>query len=232
MVKLQAPMRSILVVMSKKQENKVRLEPKTDTTGYAAKPEHKQESGPKTVDRSLPRCWPIDVISPLMADYHDHEWGMPCHDSQQLFERLGLEAMQAGLSWNTVLNKRKSIDKAFHDFDITRVAAMTPEIPQLLENKAIIRNRRKIEAIIHNAQVVLSLDEPFADYIWQFAPDGPKVNRPKSWDDVPVTTPQAEKMSKTMKKDGFKFVGPTIIYAYMQSIGMVNDHAAGCFCCE
>ncbi|MDF7663768.1 DNA-3-methyladenine glycosylase I [Bifidobacterium sp. ESL0763] len=183
------------------------------------------------IDRSLPRCWPLEAISPLMAYYHDHEWGVPCHDSQQLFEQLGLEAMQAGLSWNTVLNKRASLDEAFHGFDVERVAAMTPEIPELLENKAIIRNRRKIEAIIHNAQVVLELDMPFADYIWRFAPDGPKTNRPKQWADVPVTTPQAEAMSKAMKADGFKFVGPTIIYAYMQSIGMVNDHCVGCFRC-
>ncbi|WEV71759.1 DNA-3-methyladenine glycosylase I [Bifidobacterium sp. ESL0790] len=217
--------------MSKKQQNKARDAAKAGNAKQTTTPAATPKDNPETVDRSLPRCWPIDVISPLMAEYHDHEWGVPCHDSQQLFERLGLEAMQAGLSWNTVLNKRESIDKAFYDFDIERVAAMTPEIPELLKNKAIIRNRRKIEAIIHNAQVVLSLDEPFADYIWQFAPDGPKVNRPNSWDDVPVTTPQAEKMSKRMKKDGFKFVGPTIIYAYMQSIGMVNDHAAGCFCC-
>lgn len=166
-----------------------------------------------------------------MLVYHDTEWGTPCYDSQALFERLALEAMQAGLSWNTVINKRKAIDAAFHDFDIERVAQMTDEIPELMDNKAIIRNRRKIEATIHNAQVALDLDMPFADYIWSFAPDGPCAHRPKSREEVPAVTQESVDMSKAMKKAGFKFIGPTTMYAYMQSMGIVNDHLQGCFRC-
>ncbi|MDF7665008.1 DNA-3-methyladenine glycosylase I [Bifidobacterium sp. ESL0745] len=181
----------------------------------------------------LQRCWPDSYLG-LNHDilvYHDTEWGTPCYDSQALFERLALEALQAGLSWSTIINKRKAIDEAFHDFDIERVAQMDSEIPQLMQNKAIIRNRRKIEAIIYNAQVVLDLNMPFADYIWSFAPDGPRINRPKSHAEVPAVTDESIAMSKAMKKTGFRFVGPTTMYAYMQSMGIVNDHAIGCFRC-
>ncbi|WEV66522.1 DNA-3-methyladenine glycosylase I [Bifidobacterium sp. ESL0764] len=181
----------------------------------------------------LHRCWPESYLSLShdMLVYHDTEWGTPCYDSQALFERLALEAMQAGLSWNTIINKRKAIDAAFHDFDIKQVAQMEPEIPRLMNDVAIIRNRRKIEAIIHNAQVALDLDMPFSEYIWSFAPDGPRVNRPKSPEEVPAVTKESTDMSKAMKKAGFKFVGPTTIYAYMQSMGIVNDHLQGCFRC-
>ncbi|WEV68332.1 DNA-3-methyladenine glycosylase I [Bifidobacterium sp. ESL0769] len=181
----------------------------------------------------LQRCWPQSYLglSHDMLVYHDTEWGTPCYDSQALFERLALEAMQAGLSWNTIINKRKAIDAAFHDFDIERVARMSDEIPDLMQNQAIIRNKRKIEATIHNAQVALNLGMPFADYIWSFAPDGPRVNRPKSHEEVPAVTQESIDMSKAMKKAGFKFVGPTTMYAYMQSMGIVNDHLQGCFRC-
>ncbi|WEV52200.1 DNA-3-methyladenine glycosylase I [Bifidobacterium sp. ESL0704] len=189
------------------------------------------------ITRSQPdglyRCWPESYLnlSHDMLVYHDTEWGTPCHDSQALFERLALEAMQAGLSWNTIINKRRAIDKAFHDFDIERVAQMGPEVSSLMANKAIIRNRRKIEAIVHNAQVVLGLGMPFADYIWSFAPSGPYIRRPQSFEEVPAVTEASTRMSKAMKKAGFKFVGPTTMYAYMQSTGMVNDHLQGCFRC-
>ncbi|WEV58258.1 DNA-3-methyladenine glycosylase I [Bifidobacterium sp. ESL0728] len=194
----------------------------------------KNTAGNPTIDGDgLQRCWPQSYLglSHDMLVYHDTEWGTPCYDSQALFERLALEAMQAGLSWNTIINKRKAIDAAFHDFDIERVAQMSDEIPELMEDKAIIRNRRKIEATIHNAQVALELGRPFADYIWGFAPDGPRVNRPKSREEVPAVTRKSIEMSKAMKKAGFKFVGPTTMYAYMQSTGMVNDHLQGCFRC-
>ncbi|WEV41364.1 DNA-3-methyladenine glycosylase I [Bifidobacterium sp. ESL0682] len=200
------------------------------TTNNDAK---KQDSEISNTTDGLERCWPQSYLglSHDMLVYHDTEWGVPCYDSQALFERLALEAMQAGLSWNTIINKRKAIDVAFHDFDIEEVARMTPEIPKLMENEGIIRNRRKIEAIIHNAQVACQLDMPFADYIWHFAPDGPSINRPKSRDEVPAVTTESVAISKALKKDGFKFVGPTTVYAYMQSMGMVNDHLQGCFCC-
>ncbi|WEV68519.1 DNA-3-methyladenine glycosylase I [Bifidobacterium sp. ESL0775] len=191
-----------------------------------------QKDGTTNAD-GLQRCWPQSYLglSHDMLVYHDTEWGVPCYDSRALFERLALEAMQAGLSWNTIINKRKAIDAAFHGFDIERVAQMTSEIPELMENEDIIRNRRKIEAIIHNAQVALDLGMPFADYIWHFTPEGPRINRPKTRDEVPAVTSESVAISNALKKDGFKFVGPTTIYAYMQSMGMVNDHLQGCFRC-
>jgi DNA-3-methyladenine glycosylase I len=179
----------------------------------------------------MKRCqW--SVSSDRMIRYHDTEWGVPCHDPDTIFEFLSLDIFQAGLSWSTILNKRENFQKAFHNFHIQRVAEMDiNEIEQLLTDKGIVRNRQKIEAVIHNAQIVLQManQQPFEKYIWQFTGHQTRVNEPGTIEDIPATSGESDAMSKQMKKDGFKFVGSTICYAFMQSIGMVNDHTTDCF---
>jgi len=165
--------------------------------------------------------------------YHDQEWGVPVHDDQKLFEMLVLEGAQAGLSWETVLKKREGYRKAFHRFDPKRVAAMKDaELEALRDNPEIIRNRLKIDAARKNAQVFLEIQKEFGsfdDYLWAFVDHEPIVNQWKDFSEVPVSTEVSDAISKDLKKRGMTFVGTTIIYAYMQAVGLVDDHLLTCF---
>ena len=175
--------------------------------------------------------WPGN--DPLMIDYHDREWGVPVHDDRKHFEFLVLDGFQAGLSWAIVLKKREGFRKAFDHFEIDRVARYDEQkIAQLLLNGEIIRNGLKIRAAVHNAKKVQEIQNAFGSfdhYIWQFTQNRPKVNQWKSLGEIPATSPESDAMSKDLKKRGFKFVGSTICYAYMQAAGMVNDHLVKCF---
>ncbi len=166
-------------------------------------------------------------------DYHDKEWGVPVHDNRLLFEFLILEGAQAGLSWITILKKRDAYWKAFDRFDPEIVAKYGKRKQQsLLTNEGIVRNRLKIAAAIQNAQAFLAVQEEFGsfdDYIWEFVGGNPKQNKWKSMKTVPAKTPESDAMSKDLKQRGFKFVGSTICYAFMQAVGMVNDHLVDCF---
>jgi len=168
-----------------------------------------------------------------MVAYHDREWGVPVHDDQKLFEFLILEGMQAGLSWMTILRKRENFRAAFDGFDPVKVAHYDQEkVEKLMENAGIIRNRRKILAAIQNAKAFLEIQREFGSfdtYMWQFVDGKPLVNAWKMMGDIPAKTEQSETMSKDLKKRGFNFVGPTIVYAHMQATGMVNDHTTDCF---
>jgi DNA-3-methyladenine glycosylase I len=170
---------------------------------------------------------------PLVIVYHDQEWGVPLHDDQRLFEFLILEGAQAGLSWVTILRKRENYRQAFADFDPIKVAQFDQaEKQQLLRDPGIIRNRLKIEAAITNAQAFLKAQEEFGSfdaYIWRFVSGNPIQNRWSTLSELPAQTSESEAMSKDLKKRGFKFVGPTICYAFMQAVGMVNDHTTDCF---
>ncbi len=165
--------------------------------------------------------------------YHDLEWGVPVHDDRKLFEMLILEGAQAGLSWITILRKRDNYRKAFDNFNVNKIAKYDKKkINQLLNNEGIIRNRLKIAATIINAQLFLEVQKEFGSfdtYIWQFVGGKPIVNTRKSIKEIPPTTPESDTISKDLKKRGFKFVGSTICYAFMQAVGMVNDHTADCF---
>ncbi len=169
--------------------------------------------------------------SDLYAAYHDDEWGLPCHDDQQLFELLLLEGFQAGLSWITILRKRPAFRAAFDNFDAERIAVYTDEdVARLMADPGIVRNRLKIQSAITNAQAFMQTQQEFGSfdaYIWQFAP--PPRPRPPTMGDVPASTPESDAMSKALKKRGFRFVGSTICYAFMQSAGLVDDHIEGCF---
>lgn len=169
---------------------------------------------------------------PLMVEYHDTEWGVPLYDDQQLFEFLCLEGAQAGLSWQTILNKRENYRKAFDNFNPHKIANYDQKkIDELLQNKGIIRSKLKINAFITNARIYQEIQEEygsFSKYIWQFV-EQPIENKFKALQDLPAKTEISEKMSKTLKRRGFKFVGPTICYAFMQATGMVNDHTTDCF---
>ncbi len=169
----------------------------------------------------------------LYIDYHDREWGVPLYDDRLLFEFLILEGMQAGLSWITILHKRKNFQQAFDNFDPGKIASYDGgKKMQLLANPGIIRNRLKIDAAIQNARSFLNIREksgPFADYIWSFVDGKPKINRWKNIREIPASTPQSDRMSKDLKAKGFKFTGTTICYAFMQAVGMVNDHTIDCF---
>ena len=170
---------------------------------------------------------------PLYESYHDLEWGVPLHDDRQLFEFLLLEGAQAGLSWITILKKRENYRKAFDGFDAEKIARYGPEkVLALLQNKGIVRNRLKISAAIGNAKAFLRTREEFESfdaYIWQFTGGATIQNHWKSLSQLPALTNEAELMCKDLKRRGFKFVGPTICYAFMQTIGMVNDHTVDCF---
>lgn len=171
---------------------------------------------------------------PLMIDYHDHEWGEPCHDDRALFERLTLEAFQAGLSWLLILRKREHFRQAFDDWNVERIAAYGDEdVARLMNDPGIVRNRLKITSTIHNAQRFLDVSAEhgsFDRYIWSFV-DGAPLIRPSAptWSAVPAATPESEKLSKELRRRGFKMVGPIMCYSFMQSTGMVNDHVQGCF---
>lgn len=173
------------------------------------------------------------ATSELMIPYHDQEWGVPQHDDNVLFEFLVLEGAQAGLSWSTILAKRAAYRKAFSNFDPKKVARYSPEkIAQLLGNPGIVRNRLKISSAVRNAQAFLQAQKEFGSfdqYIWQFVGGKPKVNRWRSMSQVPPQTAESVQMSKDLLNRGFTFVGPTVCYAFMQGIGMVNDHLVGCF---
>ena len=185
----------------------------------------------KTID--LQRCHWAPSSDALMCDYHDTEWGMPLHDDRGLFEFLCLEGAQAGLSWRTVLLKRENYRKAFHNFEIARVAAMKDrELEKLLLDPGIIRNRLKVTATRDNAIVALGVIEEFGSldgYLWSFVGGKPLVNRWRERSEVPASTPLSDGMSKAMKKRGFRFVGTTICYSLLQATGMINDHLVGCF---
>lgn len=168
-----------------------------------------------------------------MIAYHDEEWGVPLHDDRKLFEFLVLDAFQAGLSWRTILHKRENFRLAFDDFDAQLIARYKKrKIGQLLENAGIVRNRMKIEATVGNAKAFLRVQSEygsFDSYIWQFVGGQPKQNRWRSLKRLPASTPDSDRMSKDLKERGFKFVGTTICYAFMQAAGMVNDHLVQCF---
>ncbi len=178
-----------------------------------------------------PRCsWCLGDTDYI--HYHDSQWGVPLHDDRQLFEMLTLEGAQAGLSWLTILKKRSHYRQAFADFEIAAVAAYTDDdIERLMHNPGIVRNRLKITSTIHNARGVLRLIDEFGSfdrYLWSFVGGKPIINHWRSLDDVPAQTALSQAMSRDLKKRGFNFVGPTICYALMQSIGMVNDHLVSC----
>ena len=168
-----------------------------------------------------------------MIAYHDTEWGVPVHDDRTLFEFLILEGAQAGLSWSTILKKRAAYRQAFAEFDPTRVAAYDEDkVAQLLANPGIVRNRRKIEAAIGNARAFLAIQREFGSfdaYVWRFVGGQPKVNAWRSLAELPTTTPESEALSRDLARRGFKFIGSTICYAFMQAVGMVNDHVVDCF---
>lgn len=178
------------------------------------------------------RCnWPSN--NELMIKYHDEEWGVPEHDDTKLFEFLVLETAQAGLSWQTILNRREGYRKAFNNFNYNKVANFTEEdVQSLLQDVGIIRNKLKIRSTISNAQHFIKIQEEFGSfdrYIWGFVNHKQITNKTKKLSDIPANTEISEKMSKDLKNRGFKFVGSTICYAFMQAAGLVNDHSIDCF---
>jgi len=184
------------------------------------------------IDPSLARCvWNLNDV--LLTRYHDEEWGVPLHDDQRLFEFLALDGMQAGLSWNTILRKRENFRQAFDNFEIDVVARYGDEkVQELLSNAGIVRNRAKINAIIHNANRVLEIQQEFGSldaYLWGFTGGGTIQNAWQSMSQIPATSPISDAMSRDMVGRGFKFCGSTILYAFMQAAGMVNDHIISCF---
>lgn len=184
-----------------------------------------------TTSKELERC-PWSGTDSLYIGYHDTEWGVPMTDDRALFEKLTLEGFQAGLSWITILRKRENFRAAFHNFDAERIARYTArDIERLMKNAGIIRNRAKIEAAISNAKAYLALSERmrFSQYLWGFLDGRPIINAMTSMKDIQAETDISKKMSKALKADGFRFVGSTTLYAFMQSTGMVNDHLVTCF---
>jgi len=182
---------------------------------------------------SLKRCpWSMSG-NDLYIHYHDTEWGVPVFDEQKQFEFLILEGAQAGLSWSTILNKREAYRKAFANFNIEKVARFGKrDVTRLMNDAGIVRNRLKIESAITNARALLDYKDKqgdFVEYLWSFVDGKPVVNKRKAHGDVPATSPESDRLSKDLKKRGFKFVGSTIIYAHMQATGMVNDHLTSCF---
>ena len=188
---------------------------------------------PSVADKSPGRVRCGWASGELMIRYHDEEWGVPVHDDRTLFEFLILEGAQAGLSWSTILNKRQNYRKAFEEFDPRSVAAFDRrKVQQLLRDPGIVRNRLKIASTIGNAKAFLRVQEEFGSfdrYIWQFVGGKPLVNKRKSLRQVPARSAESDAMSKDLKRHGFNFVGSTICYAFMQAVGMVNDHVVDCF---
>ena len=179
------------------------------------------------------RCaWGAEA-EPRYLAYHDEEWGVPSHDDVHLFEMLTLEGAQAGLSWSTILNKREGYRRAFAGFDAAKVARFTPaKVERLLRDPGIVRNRLKVESTVNNAARVLEVRREVGSldaYLWSFVGGRPKVNRWERLSDLPAETDESRAMSKDLKRRGFRFVGPTVCYAFMQAVGMVNDHEVGCF---
>ena len=179
-------------------------------------------------------CWANQT--PLEAQYHDQEWGVPCKDDKVLFEFLILEAAQAGLSWRTVLEKREGYRHYYKDFDVQKVAQFTPEyLAQMLLDPAIVRNKLKVNGSVKNAKIFIQIQQEFgsfAKYLWQFVDNAPIQATLASYKDAPVETAVSKALSKDLKKRGMSFVGPTIMYAYMQAVGLVNDHEVSCHCYE
>ncbi|HJU65578.1 MAG TPA: DNA-3-methyladenine glycosylase I [Gemmatimonadaceae bacterium] len=171
--------------------------------------------------------------TPLSIAYHDTEWGVPVHDDRTLFEFLTLEGAQAGLSWETILAKRENYRRAFAGFDPTAVARFTPaRVERLLRDPGIVRNRLKVESTVQNARAFLSVQREFGSfdaYVWRFVDGRPKVNRWRTLKEIPPSTGESDVMSKDLRRRGFRFVGSTICYAFMQAVGMVNDHLIDCF---
>jgi DNA-3-methyladenine glycosylase I len=180
------------------------------------------------------RCFGNGPGKEFYADYHDYEWGVPVHDDQRLFEMLILEGAQAGLSWETILKRREGYRKVFHNFDPKKVAKMKDgELESLRENPEIIRNRAKIYATRQNAKVFLEIQKEFGSFdqfLWAFVDGKPIKNHWKKFKEIPSTTKESDALSKDLKKRGMNFVGSTIMYAFMQAIGMVNDHTMDCWC--
>ena len=182
----------------------------------------------------LHRCGWVSS-DPIYLAYHDNDWGVPELDSRALFAKLCLDGQQAGLSWLTILKKQQNFEQAFYQFDPEKIATMDPaDVDRLMQNSGIIRNKLKIESVIKNAKGFLSIEasQPFSEFIWQFTNGRTVIN---SWDDfrqAPTSTDASKAMSKALKKRGFNFVGETICYAFMQAVGMVNDHEVGCHCYE
>lgn len=171
---------------------------------------------------------------PIYLEYHDREWGVPVTEGRKLFEMICLEGQQAGLSWITVLKKRENYRRCFKDFDPEVVALFQPEdVDLLLQDASIIRHRGKIEAIINNARAYLAMEangEKFPAFVWSFVDNAPQINNAATHTEIATTTPASDALSKALKKRGFKFVGSTICYSFMQACGLVNDHITGCFC--
>jgi DNA-3-methyladenine glycosylase I len=182
---------------------------------------------------TVTRCaWAVGS-SPHMIEYHDEEWGVPSHDDVFLYEHLVLEGAQAGLSWSTILNKREGYRKAFAGFEPAKVAAFTArDVERLVADPGIVRNRMKIESAIANAEAVLRIQEEagsLSAYFWEQVGGSPIVNRFRTISEIPAETDESRALSKDLKRRGFRFVGPTIMYAFMQSVGLVNDHTVDCF---
>jgi DNA-3-methyladenine glycosylase I len=176
------------------------------------------------------RCEWVPEADPDYVAYHDEEWGVPSRDDRHLFEMLTLEGAQAGLSWSTILRKRDGYRKAFANFDAEKVARLTQkDVERLLQDPSIVRNRLKVESTVNNAQRVVELDESLSDYLWSFVGGEPLVNTWKELSELPAETTESKAMSKDLKKRGFRFVGPTVCYAFMQACGLVNDHIVDCF---
>ena len=179
------------------------------------------------------RCSWVNADDPLLLEYHDREWGVPVHTDRKHFEFLVLDSAQAGLSWSLVLKKREGYRRAYDNFDPEKVARYSAkQIQALLADPNIIRNRMKIEAAVRNARAFLKVQEEFGDfdsYCWQFVGGRPKLNRWKTMRQIPATSHESETFSMDLKRRGFSFVGPTVMYAYMQAAGLVNDHLVDCF---
>jgi DNA-3-methyladenine glycosylase I len=193
---------------------------------------HEDRSRVPTVDEKT-RCPWVNRANPMYVAYHDEEWGRPVHDDRRHFEMVTLEGAQAGLSWETILRKRAGYRKAFADFDPQKVARFSPaRIRRLLEDPGIVRNRLKVESTVTNARAFLAVQEEcgsFDAYVWDFVGGAPRVSRLQRLEDYPATTAESDRLSRDLKKRGFRFVGSTIVYAYMQAVGLVDDHATDCF---
>ena len=178
----------------------------------------------------MTRCGWVPENVPEYVGYHDEEWGVPQRDDRALFELLTLEGAQAGLSWLTILRKREGYRRLFEEFDVEEVARFTPKrVERLLADPAIVRNRLKVESTVNNARRILALDVPFAELLWSFVGGDQKVNAWRTWREIPPETPESKAMSKELKRRGFRFVGPTVCYAFMQAAGLVDDHTVDCF---
>jgi DNA-3-methyladenine glycosylase I len=183
-------------------------------------------------NRRIRRCW--GTGDPLMETYHDEEWGVPIRDSRSLYEKLVLDSFQAGLSWRTVLHKRDNFRRAFEQFQPERIARYGDrDVQRLLSDPGIIRNRQKIEAAIANARAFLAMEEigdSFSEFLWSFVGGKTILGKPaRRWEEIPSRSPESDTMAVALRQRGFRFVGTTICYAFMQAVGMVDDHMVGCF---